>query len=95
MTLAHCKTTLDQRHVFAGYWEANPSATIVFWESRIHILLWSENARSCTELFNFNFQSLEVVSRYCDPQLQVTEILSYLWNLKPSIYQFFKIESIF
>ena len=28
-----------------------------------------------TELFNLNFQSLEVVSRYRDPQLQVTENL--------------------
>ena len=26
-----------------------------------------------TELFNLNFQSLEVVSRYRDPRLQVTE----------------------
>ena len=30
-----------------------------------------------TELFNLNFQSLEVVSRYRDPQLQVTENLCY------------------
>ena len=31
-----------------------------------------------TELFNLNFQSLEVVSRYRDTQLQVTENLCYL-----------------
>ena len=33
-----------------------------------------------TELFNLNFQSLEVVSRYRDPQIKVTENLCYLWN---------------
>ena len=32
----------------------------------------------CTELFNSNFQSLEVMSRYRDTQLQVTENLSDL-----------------
>ena len=31
-----------------------------------------------TELINLNFQSLEVVSRYRDPQLQVTENVCYL-----------------
>ena len=31
-----------------------------------------------TEPFNLNFQSLELVSRYRDPQLQVTENLCYL-----------------
>ena len=30
---------------------------------------------------NLNFQSLEVVSRYRDTQLQVTENSRYLWNL--------------
>ena len=30
-----------------------------------------------TEQRNLNFQPLEVVSRYCDPQLQVTENLCY------------------
>ena len=48
-----------------------------------------------TELRNLNFQSLEVVFRYRDPQLQVTENLCYLRNLNPNIYQCFKIESIF
>ena len=33
---------------------------------------------STTEIFNLNFQSLEVVSRYRDPQLQVTEKVCYL-----------------
>ena len=42
-----------------------------------------------TELFNLNFQALEVVSRYRDPQLQVTENWWYLWNLSPNIYQSF------
>ena len=48
-----------------------------------------------TELFNLNFQSLEVVSRYSDTQLQVTENLCYLRNLSHNIYQCFKIEGIF
>ena len=48
-----------------------------------------------TELFNLNFHSLEVVSRYRDPQVQVTENLRYLWNLIPNKYQCIKIESTF
>ena len=48
-----------------------------------------------TEIFNFNFQSLAVVPRYRDPQLQVTENLFDLRNLIPDIYQCFKISSIF
>ena len=35
------------------------------------------------------------MSRYRDPQLQVTENLSDLQNLSPNIDQCFKIESIF
>ena len=46
-------------------------------------------------MFNLNFQSLEVVSRYRHTQLQVTENLSDLENLGPNIYQCFKIGSIF
>ena len=48
-----------------------------------------------TELLNLNFHSLEVVSRYRDPQVQVTENLCYLWNLSPNKYQCIKIESTF
>ena len=48
-----------------------------------------------TEIFNLNFQSHEVVSRYRDPQLQVTEIFCDLRNLSPKIYQCFKIGGIF
>ena len=48
-----------------------------------------------TELFNFNFQSLKVVSRKRDPQLQVTENMCDLWNLSPNTYQCFKIWGIF
>ena len=48
-----------------------------------------------TELFNLNFQSPEVVSRYRDTQLHVTENLCYLRNLSPNIYQCFKIEGIY
>ena len=40
-------------------------------------------------LFNFNFQSLEVVSRYRDTQLQVTENLGDLWHLSPNIISVF------
>ena len=36
-------------------------------------------------LFNRSSQSLEVVSRYRDPQLQVTENLCYLRSLSPNI----------
>ena len=35
----------------------------------------------------FNFQPLEVVSRYRDLQPQVIENYSYLFNLKPNIYK--------
>ena len=48
-----------------------------------------------TDLFNLNFQSLEVVSRYRYTQLQVTENLGDLSNLGPNIYQCFKIDGIF
>ena len=34
-----------------------------------------------------NFQPLEVVSRYRDPQPQVVENYSYLFNLGPNIYR--------
>ena len=47
------------------------------------------------EIFNLNFQSLEVVSRYRDTQLQVTENLCDLRNLGHSIYEYFKIGRIF
>ena len=43
----------------------------------------------------FNFQSFEVLSRYLDTQFQVTKNLCDLQNLSPTIYQCFKIESIF
>ena len=42
------------------------------------------------ELFNLNFQSLEVVSRYRDQQLQVAENVCDLQKLGLNIYQFFK-----
>ena len=37
------------------------------------------------ELFDFNFQPLEIVSRYRDPQPQVVENYSFLFNLRPNI----------
>ena len=48
-----------------------------------------------TEIFNSNFHSFEVVSRYRDTQLQVTENVPDLQNLRPNIYQFSKIGSTF
>ena len=51
--------------------------------------------RSLHEPFNLNFQSLEVVSRYRETQLQVTENVCYLRNIRPNIYQCFKIKGIF
>ena len=39
------------------------------------------------ELCYLNFHPLEVVSRYRDTQLQVGEIYSYLFNLRPNIYE--------
>ena len=47
------------------------------------------------EIFNLNFHSPEVVSRYRDTQLQVSENLCDLRKLNRNIYQYFKIESIF
>ena len=40
------------------------------------------------ELINLNFQPLEVVSRYRDPQFQVAENYSYFFNLRPNICKF-------
>ena len=34
-----------------------------------------------------NFQPLDVVSRYRDPQLQVAENYSHLFNLRPNHYK--------
>ena len=39
------------------------------------------------ELIYLIFQPLEVVSRYRDPQPQVVENYSYLFNLRPNIYK--------
>ena len=41
-------------------------------------------------LYNLNVHPLEVVSRFCDPQLQVGENYSYLFHLKPHISLVFK-----
>ena len=40
------------------------------------------------KLVYLNFQPLEVVSRYRDPQPQVVKNYSYLFNLRPNIYKF-------
>ena len=39
------------------------------------------------DLIHLNFQPLEFVSRYRDPQPQVVENYSYLLNLRPNIYK--------
>ena len=39
------------------------------------------------EIIYLNFQPLEVVSRYRDPQPQVVENYSYLLNLRANIYK--------
>ena len=39
------------------------------------------------KLIYLNFQPLEVVSRFRDPQLQVLENHSCLFNLRPEIYK--------
>ena len=41
------------------------------------------------KLSHLNFHPLEVVSRYRDPQLQVEENYSYLFNLRPKHFQIF------
>ena len=38
------------------------------------------------KLCNLSFHSLEVVSRYRDPQLQVVDNYSYLFSLGPNTY---------
>ena len=45
---------------------------------------WLETLISA-KFYNLNFQPLEVVSHYRDPQLQVNANYSYLFNPKPNI----------
>ena len=47
------------------------------------------------KLIYFNFQPLEVVSRYRDPQPQVLENYSYLFNLRPNVYRSWCLNSHF
>ena len=42
------------------------------------------------ELSYLNYHTLDVVSRYRDPQLQVGNNCSYLFNLRPNICKYFK-----
>ena len=46
-------------------------------------------------LFLMNFQPLEVVSRYRDPQLQVAENYLYLFNLTPNICKLWCLNTLF
>ena len=47
----------------------------------------TSTSKSAT-LYNLNFHPLEVVSRYRDPQLQVGENYSCLFNLRPTILKY-------
>ena len=52
--------------------------------------MWMKSAfadRYPVKLIYLNFQPLEVVSRYRDPQPQVVENYPYLFNLGPDIYK--------
>ena len=42
-----------------------------------------------------NFQPLEVVDRYRDPQPQVVENYPHLFNLRPNIYKYLCLDSHF
>ena len=42
---------------------------------------------SLLQIIYLNFQPLEVVCRYRDPQPQVVENYTYLFNLRPNIYK--------
>ena len=65
--------------------------------------LEESNMRSCIAainpltamIFNLNCHPHEVVSRYRDPQLQVGENYSYLFNLRPNMYNFLSLKTHF
>ena len=40
------------------------------------------------KLDNLNFHPLEILSYYCDPQIQVGENYPYLFYLRPNILKF-------
>ena len=50
--------------------------------------VFSEGGGKPAKLIYLIFEPLEVVSRYRDPQLQVVENYSYMFNLKPDINKF-------
>ena len=50
----------------------------------VNYILWSIDPFPAKVIY-LNFQPLEVVSRYRDPQLQVAENYSYLFNLHTNI----------
>ena len=52
------------------------------------LLVYSRFIPYLAKLFYLNFQQLEVVSRYRDPQPQVVENYSYLFNFRPNIYNY-------
>ena len=47
------------------------------------------------ELIYLNFHPLEVASRYRDPQLQVAEKYSYLFNFRPNICKSWWLDAYF
>ena len=86
------ETTLGQRFVFSWFTlDLLGTVPNMVWSGS-----WIHSLSPCsTQLLNLNVLSLEVVSRYRDTQLQVTENLYDLWNLSPKICQCFNIEGIY
>ena len=64
---------------------------VEFWKNGLNSRL-AIKALSYTILF---FHPLEVVSRYRDPQLQVGENKPYLFNLRPNICKFCRLNTHF
>ena len=56
---------------------------------------WPNINPLAAKLLNWNFQSLEVVSRWRDPQLQVTENYSDFTKMEVNCFQILLIDVIF
>ena len=76
LILEHCKQEqVNTSSFWSGYLFNIPDIIIAG-----NINLWS------TELINLNFQPLGAVSRYRDPQLQVTIKIGLIWSIEVTIY---------
>ena len=69
--------------------EQSDHLVLLHHQNQCNVSPWS------TELFNLNFQSLVVVSRYRDTQLQVTENVCDLWNSSPNIFSVSRLKAYF